>query len=388
MVTDAVRHWNNGLNFLDPGYLNGFDPVVYQIYVFAIQTLTGSDPRWLAVVAGILSVATTCCFLQAALAWRIEKSLAIWFAVVIAWLPSLAIIFHFYMTESLMLFFTAVALWASGNAWHSKTRIAFGIAVALWCIAALTKLTVAPAGLILLFCIWLRTDNRQQTFLIGLIVSIGLILPNAIRSEQILGYYAPFGTASLMQKVYRKADTQHVDFDRGDTFSYFTAPSLYSYPLAPLSDWQISRTGGHTVSIKINPKTERQDWENAASQYPTTIEQRLEDTFENAVVFLFDPSWPDSDTTTWPGVINYWLRWIWLPLIIFVSAGFLLQLRKTPRLPSPVIMATVGLTLFLMFQQTAVMEGRFRKAVEPMLILSAFLVFQWLLDKTRSLQGK
>ncbi len=386
MVSDAQRHFDNGQSFLNPEYLNGFDPIPYQAYVFFIQTLTGGDTNALAIAAGLLSVITACCFFRAALAWRIDRSVAIWFAVVVAWMPSLAIIHHFYMIESLMLFFTAVALWASGNAWHCNTRLSFFVAVTLWSVAALTKLTVAPAGAVLLFLIWLRSDNRAHTFVIGLVVAAALVLPNAIRSERILGFYAPFGTATLMQKVYRKANTEHIDYEREGRFVYFTAPSIYSYPFAPFSDWQKSLSGGRTVSVEITPETERQDWKNAADKISVTLPERIASTCENALMFLFDKSWPDT-TATWPGVFNYWLRWIWFPLILFVFVGFVLQLRSTRKIPAPVVTATVCLVLFLLLQQTAVMEGRFRKAVEPLLILSAFMLYQWLRDRYRKNQS-
>jgi hypothetical protein len=125
----------------------------------------------------------------------------------------------------------------------------------------------------------------------------------------------------------------------------------------PDAFFTIDRANGH------------QDWlqarrEAAQSSASKPLIKRLAD---NMVIFLFAPSWPDTEELLLSEKLNYGWRWTFLPLVGLVTV---LALRR-PKQMSLLPFCTLGLTFFLMFQTLSTMEGRYRKIAEPMLILSA-----------------
>ena len=72
------------------------------------------------------------------------------------------------------------------------------------------------------------------------------------------------------------------------------------------------------------------------------------------------------------GWLSYWNRWLWLPLTLAVWL-WMLKVRPSPR---DALLPFAGLTLMalLLMQTNAVMEGRYRKPAEPLLIAGAFVL--------------
>jgi hypothetical protein len=89
---------------------------------------------------------------------------------------------------------------------------------------------------------------------------------------------------------------------------------------------------------------------------------------ENVVLFLFAPSWPETAMHEWDGWLTYVTRWMWAPLIVFVLVSNVGEFRR--RCFDLVPVAVTLFTLFLALQNVATTEGRYRKPVEPLLLLN------------------
>jgi hypothetical protein len=97
---------------------------------------------------------------------------------------------------------------------------------------------------------------------------------------------------------------------------------------------------------------------------------------ENQLFLLFGSSWPDSLGSIESPLhyLNLHSRWIWAPLIILLLAATpFIRTRPEEML---ILLCAVGIFLCLSFQQTAVMEGRYRKPLEPLLIISCYIIFR------------
>jgi len=89
---------------------------------------------------------------------------------------------------------------------------------------------------------------------------------------------------------------------------------------------------------------------------------------ENIILFFFAPSWPETGTNEWDGHLEYRTRWVWAPLTLFV---FVCNIREFVRRRFDLIPVAVTLfTLFMALQNLAILEDRYRKPVEPLLLLN------------------
>jgi hypothetical protein len=204
-----------------------------------------------------------------------------------------------------------------------------------------------------------------------------LLLPNTLRSWSILGFPAPFGSGYIA-RIMHAGETKHTRFHwNGGTWIY-SSPSCYIEPLEPLSHWMIGRAYNETIQdITISKESGRAGWNIALRKITPSIESKLLHLGENIVLFLFAPSWPDSGKDDWIGALNYCSRWIWAAIIFHLVVGnaFCLKKRAFNLVPA---LGTVCILLFL-FQNRVTMEGRYRKPIEPLLLLN--LVWLWSVNR-------
>jgi hypothetical protein len=93
--------------------------------------------------------------------------------------------------------------------------------------------------------------------------------------------------------------------------------------------------------------------------------------WENILFTSFSHSWPDSGRESGPSLICLWERWIWFPLFVTCLWRAIRLVRRRRELYFvPVLAAMMVLGLYA--SQITVMEGRYRKPVEPMVVLSMF----------------
>jgi hypothetical protein len=383
LFSDPARHWSNGLRFFHPSYIGAGDSIFFQAYVHFLQVVSGNNREFIAGSSALLSVIMPWTYYRAARESGLTKipSLGVW--ALIAWNPSLIVIYHYMMIETLLLVIVGLSLWSTLRCLRVPSHSSWLLTVLLWTLTVLTKTSILPLAATCVLYLWWKTSKRLLWIATALALVVVMLIPSGIRSQKYLGFIAPLGNPWVVELVHR-ANTRGIQIDVGTAKYFFSSPSANSRPLDPLSPWMIQRA--HTDSILhviVDPQNGSRDWQQAASQIHPDLPTRLHELFENTVLFLFSPTWPDSDCTSWDGWINFYARWMWAPLIFFVLDCNLREFWRGHFHLVPV--AVTILTLFLAFQNMATMEGRYRKPLEPLLLLNLVLAFSCPLRQFRQL---
>ncbi len=382
LATDMLRHWNNGSTFPRGGYAGAADPIVYQIYIFVLQRMTGSNRLLVALASSILSVLMPWTYYRAARDFGLAKTRAVWLWALIAWTPSLIVIYHFIMMETVLLLLEGVALWMTARYLRKGGTKHFLWFVFFWTAACLTKPTLIPlAGVCFLWVWWKRSTPLRQIGM-GAALAVIMLIPQGFRSKVELGFIAPFGNPWLTRIQLRSGvRLMHFHFyppsnpllhfkpQEGHLDLEFGSPSAYMRPLEPVSHWVMRRAvGDSTASVTINGANGEQDWKAAYQSFDRDTDEWLAEWRENIILFLFAPSWPESGFWQWDSYLEYCCRWMWAPLILIV---FVLNAREFAHRRFDLIpVATMLFTLALGLQNVVITEGRYRKPVEPMLLLN------------------
>jgi hypothetical protein len=254
--------------------------------------------------------------------------------------------------------------------------------VSCWGLACLTKPTVVPLAGICFLWVWWKKATPVRDILLAAALAIIMLLPQAVRSKVALGFVAPFGNPWLTRiqlrcgarivffniKTYAVGGTGE-RLQTKDADMQFGSPSCFIRPLEPLSHWAMRRAWGDSKAwITIDASHGERDWKAAYNRYNDDRDEWLEQWRENIILFFFAPSWPESSVPVWDGLLEYHSRWIWAPLILFV---FVCNVREFwQRRFQLVPIATTIFTLVLAFQNLLIMEGRYRKVVEPLLLMN------------------
>jgi len=385
IFSDPGRHWINGKRFFWPHIMGSIDPFVYQFWLRALQWFDRGTGYVVLAGAGMLSVALPFLWFKA-LRELLPLSWALVAATVIGFMPSLFMIYSYFMNETLLLTLLACGFWLTLRAMRTKdwpTLLAFALA---WATAGYTRIVALPlAGLC--FVVLATTLPWRKTA--GLAAAMGVAFgvfayPACWHSATNLNYCAPFGS-TYFNAIYRASSAKTMKMKIvGQSDWDFSSPSMYTQPLAPISDWQWSRAG--TYVMQIDPSNGREDWEtmlHAIQEYGPGLPW-LDDKIENAIMLFFDPSWPDDNQTYAWGWLGYWNRWLWVPLTVAVGLG-MLKVRPGRR-DALVPFAGLMLMALLLVQTNAVMEGRYRKPAEPLLIAGAFVLLHRLRTATKRSQ--
>lgn len=368
LYSDAMRHWTNGLQFFHPNLMAGCDPIGYQGYVFLLRLITRDSHYAVALACALLSAFMPWTFYRAGREFGLSRNRALLLYALIAWMPSLVFVYHFIMAETLLLALVGFSLWMSARHLRKGDLPSLLVATAAWTLACLTKMIPLPLAATCLAYGWWRHSRKLGHLALAATVALILLVPAAIRSDRVLGFAAPFGN-SWLQRIHHHAGTTNIRIEYGGSFWQYGSPSAHIQPLEPFSAWAMRRSQGDTtVEVRIDPSNGRADWRRAYGQLPNTWRDWRDRQFENTVLFLFAPAWPESNRPGWEGWINLGQRWLWAPLIL-VLLGCNLKLFRARRFDL-VPVATTLFTLGLLFQDVATMEGRFRKPLEPMLLLN------------------
>lgn len=385
--SDMNRHWINGVRFPAGGYFGGADPIGYQVYVAAVHHLTRDNRLLVAAAAALLSVLMPWTYYRAARNFGLSKISSLWVWAFIACAPSLSTIYHFMMPETLLLFLEGAALWMTARYLRKGGTEAFLVLVFCWTAAGLTKPTVIPlAGICTLWACWKRHPSLRQ-IAIGSALALVLLLPQAIRSSLSIGFVAPFGNPWLT-RVQLQAGAKllnmnfyghyqaraHFRFPDKHYEISFGSPSFFMRPLEPVSDWAPRAAwSSRQADIVIDSADGEADWKEAYHRFDSGWDGWLLRWRENIVLFFFAPSWPESAAGEWDGHLEYRSRWLWAPLILFV---FVLNVREFVQRRFDLIpVATTLYTLCIALQNVLIMEGRYRKPVETLLLLNLVWLF-------------
>jgi len=372
LFSDPARHWSNGLRFFHPSYIGAGDSIFFQAYVHFLQVVSGNNRELIAGSSAFLSVIMPWTYYRVARESGLTKvpGLAVWASI--AWTPSLIVIYHYIMIETLLLVIVGLSLWSTLRCLRVSSHGSWLLTVLLWTLAVLTKTTILPLAATCILYLWWKTSKRLFWAVSAFALVVVMLVPSAVRSQKYLGFIAPLGNPWVVELVHR-ADTHGIQIEVGTAKYFFSSPSANSKPLDPLSPWMIQRAyTDSTLHVVVDPRNGSRDWQQASSEIHADLQTRMHELIENTILFLFSPTWPDSDRTSWDGWVNFYARWMWAPLIFFV---FDCNLREFWRGNFPLIpVAVTILTLFLAFQNMATMEGRYRKPLEPLLLVNLFLV--------------
>lgn len=367
-VSDATRHWSNGENFWTPDLMGGYDPLGYQVFMWLLQSGTGGNRWGIGLACGLLSFLMPWLFYRAARELGVARDPSLLLFAVLAWMPSTFLIFHHFMMETLLLPMIGLSLWMTARHLRKGGLGAFLVATVCWTLTCLIKTVPVPLALFCLAYGWWRRSHRASHALAALVVVAALLVPNAIRSRQILGFYAPLGNAWL-PVIHHRAGTKFIRIQHEGWFWRYSSPSCYIEPLEPLSHWRIERAANEdAVLVTVDPRHGVADWRDAHDKIQVSTRVWLGRWFENIVLFFFAPTWPSAEADSWEGWICHQQRWMWAPLIIGLLVANIRAFRKGMFHLIP--MATMLFTLWLMAQNLVTMEGRFRLSVEPLLLLN------------------
>ena len=384
-LLDPSRHWGNGLRFPKGAYFGASDPIGYQVYIFILRRITGDNRLLVGLASGLLSVVMPWTYYRAARNFGLQKLPALWAWALIVWTPSLIAIYHYTMMETLLLAIDGAALWATARYMRKGGGRAFLVSLFLWTLACLTKPSVIPLAAVCMVGSCYKKIPTVKQIAMGAALVVVLLIPQAIRSEIALGFVAPFGNPWLT-RIQHRAGVKMLEVDfytHQNHFVHFKAdpqydmtfdtPSSYVHPLSPLSDWAIRRAAARSkLAVVINSQYGARDWENAYDSLHVGAREWFSQLGENVVLFLFAPSYPESESPDWVDQLEGQARWMWAPLIVFVLAGNVRQFvkRRFDLLP----VAVTLFTLFLGLQNAVTFEGRYRKPLEPLLLLN----FVWI----------
>lgn len=368
MFSDPARHWLNGKRLFHPDLMGLCDPIAYQVCIYFLQVATCNNSTILALFIGLLSVVMPWTFYRAAREFGMRKVPALVLFLLIAITPSLFTIYHYFMMETLLLPLLGMALWMTARHLRKKSLSSFATAMMFWMLACLTKATVVPLAALCLAWIWWESPRKLATAFTAIGIAVILLLPNSLRTYTQLGFVAPFGNPWLT-KIQHRSGARKIEIAfKGGEWG-FVSPSCVIYPLAPLSKWTMRRAlEDSTVKVDVDVKAGEIDWKDAYQRLDVGWREWMAQWGENIVLFLFAPSWPDCNTNEWDGWLTVMSRWMWAPIIFFVLDCNIRDFfkRRFDLLP----VATTVFTLFLMFQNVATSEGRYRKPLEPLLLMN------------------
>ena len=371
LFSDPARHWANGAQFLHPSLIGAGDPYLYQLWIFLLRSATADSPAWIELSCGLLCAAMPYGWYRA-LRERLSRRQALIGALIIALTPSFLGIYAYFMTETLLLTITGYAFWLTFRAWRKGTALSWILCCLVWICAIFTRLVMLPIAAVCLATIWWAHGRRIDRALIAALLFLALSIPVGLHAKPQLGYFWPLGNSYITQ-IYNLSGRHDIALDcRQGGQWFFGSPSFYNPTFYPFSGWTTARQG--TVKVTIDPARGRADWvaerERVAVLSPMTTAERL---YENLLFLLFGQSWPDNDRNSIVGIAAIWVRWLVLPALLYVAWGALQQ-RFIGR-DWLLALCALGMMLFLEFQSTAIIEGRYRKPIEPMLLAAAIILY-------------
>lgn len=370
LFSDPQRHWENGINFLNPSPMGGQDPFLYQFWMYLLQHAGAANPASIPLCTGLL------CALMPYGWYRTLKELlprnwALGGAILIGLIPEFLGIYAYFMNETLFLSLTGLTLWLTLRTKRKHSVSSFALACAGWLALGFTQAIALPLGLGCLAWLWLTQTGKIARAVVGSILLAIFIIPAGYHARSTLHYFSPFGNVYL-NDIYRASGKKVINVDFGPNGHYsFGSPSYFIPTLYPFSDWLTDRTDA--VSIHVDLTQGRKDW--IAEETRVARERTFPfatDVWENLLYLCFGQVWPNNDQSTLVGWLTVWSRWLWLPLIGFVAYGAWERQIKGREWLLP--LSALSMFAFLLVQQNAIMEARYRMPLDPMFVASAVIM--------------
>ena len=390
---DPGRHWYNGKNFFSSfihpesaHILLATDPKMYQLYMAILGLLSkiiGSEKI-------IFTLAS--CFLCASLPWLwykfmrefLSRKLSLFAAIIIGITPSMLNIYGYFMTETLLLNLMALSAWMALRAYRKKTLSSFAVAALCLLAASLTRVIALPISVIFITWLVLTLDEKLKRLSIVTAITALMIIPFGLQTYRIMHVFGPFGYPKMnaIYKISNNATFGFVFTDKNISPGDFGSPSFFNIsPFAPFYNYKTERLYSPYLWY-IDTRKGSEDWDAAYDylrEHFLTPEKVITELKENFIFFFFGHTWPDNDYAIMKAYENEMLtniqihwRYVWLPMTLVI---ILLSPFVTSSNYHRSFVSLTMLFIFLMLvQQTGVMEGRFRKPVEPFIIISFLIV--------------
>jgi len=354
------------------------DAFGYQLWLGAVIWITGGGAAAISVHNAALSILTPWIWHRVVRELTGDDDIALVAWAVFCWLPSWIAIFSYTMSETLFLPLFGTALWLSLRSCRVQSVSLYSSSALMWAVTAATRVFALPfAAAMLIWNLW-RSPRRMARISLATLAFAVVAIPLSIREHHMLRVWNPFGFPRMNQ-IYMESGRETLRFSisrdhNAIAWAYeFGSPALYQEPLAPLSHWESARAG--ITDFAIDEDNGMADWDAALRKYHSPWRERLHLWIENSIIFNFAPSWPDNNSARfWDGAAIV-VRWGWLPLALVTLAWNMVAFTRmtgTARLFA--VLTSIAWTLTPLLP--AVMEGRYRKPVEGLLIVNLLLLAQ------------
>ena len=220
--------------------------------------------------------------------------------------------------------------------------------------------------------LWLTQSQRLVKALSALAAFTLLAVPAGLHVRSTLGFFAPLGNLYLSQ-IYSASGNHDISINAGPLGAWgFGTPSFYNPTFYPFSSWTTDRVG--TAYIRIDVSRGRATWlaEKKRIESLRSFPWRRQYQ-ENLLYLLFGQSWPDNDPHALSGLATVWTRWLWPPLMLLVAIGVLRRRYRGWEWLLPV--CALGMLLSLAVQRDGIIEGRYRKPIDPVLVAAAIVLY-------------
>jgi len=378
LVTDPGRWWEEATHLSSLQPIAAIDTFGYPLWLGLFVKLTGGGALAVALHNAALSVITPWIWHRLVREVSDDRDIALLSWAAFCWLPSWISIYSYTMSETLFLPLLGAALWLSVKAYKQASTGPYFASACLWALACATRVFALPIAVVML--LWTCRNPRRISKLGYAALAFAVIaIPLSIRTHYILNVWHPFGFPRMNQ-IYVESGKRTVRFDvsresDGYRWTYeFGSPSLYQEPFTPLSHWKSARSG--TTYFSIREDHGMADWDLALQANRSSWRERMQVWSENFIFFNFAPSWPDDNPNRVADEAASMFRWCWVPLALVVIAG---NMRHRKQLGSGIagmfaVVTTLAWTLTPLLP--AVMEGRYRKPVEGLLLVNLFLLIE------------
>ena len=376
LFTDPGRWWEEATHLSGLQPIAAIDTFGYPLWLGFFVKLTGGGALAIALHNSALSVITPWIWhrLVRELSGDHDIALVSWAAF--CWLPSWISIYSYTMSETLFLPLLGTALWLSVKAYKRASTVSYFASACLWALACATRVFALPIAVAMLLWTW-RSPRRISKLGFAALAFAVIAAPFSIRTHYILNVWHPFGFPRMNQ-IYMESGKRTVRFDvsresSGYRWTYeFGSPSLYQEPFKPLSHWKSTRSG--VAYFSIREANGMADWDRALHTYRAPWRQRVHDWSENFIFFNFAPSWPDDNPNRLADEAAILLRWCWVPLALLVIVGNMHYRKQLGSEIEGMMAVLTTLAWILTPLLPAVMEGRYRKPVEGLLLVNLFLL--------------
>ncbi len=380
--SDPGRHWSYAMAAFTENPLTVFDNIGYQVWLAAISRITGSDVLALGIYTALLSIFTPWIWYRFFRELFESKDLALLGWVLIAWLPSWIGIYDYFMTETIFLPGLGLALWFTWRSARRRTLESFVWASIFWFVAiAIRPIAVPPA----IFCLaWLLLAHHQQKQKIFMLCLIALcfFLPLAYRNYRVLGIFSPlpYKVFDVIHMISGQRDVTLALRNKNGTISryLFMSASCNLEPFFPLSHWKSSRSNS-AVAVAVDLNNGTTDWVLELRRHWCGFPMFFKMWVENIIFLLFGPSWPDSNPEHFWESLAFQMRWLWAPLLVFVTVNDIIYFQKHKKVAVLPLLVLFTWAICLVLPCVPV-EGRYRKPLEGLLVTNLL----WLIAKRKS----